>query len=65
MINTTLSKKGCWEMVNRIQNGRTPEEIRERCEIATQWLNANEIITNEEYDDLMITVAYLYRGTYH
>lgn len=63
-INTKLSVKGCWGMVNRIQDGRTPDEIRERCYIAEQWLTANEVITNEEYDDLMDTVAYLHRESY-
>lgn len=64
-INTKLSVNGCWEMVNGIQSGRTPDEIRERCYIAEQWLKANEVITNEEYDDLMRTVAYLYRESRH
>ena len=64
-INKTLSKAGCWKMVNAIQNGKTPEEIRERCRIAESWLMANEIIDNEEYDELMMTVAYLRRESYH
>ncbi len=64
MINTKLSLRGCWEMVNRIQNARTPEGIRERCEIASNWLYANEVISNSDYDDLMRTVSYLYRMSY-
>lgn len=64
-INTKLSLNGCWKMVNAIQGGRTPAEIRKRCNIAEEWLNANEIISNEEYDDLMMTVSYLYRESYH
>lgn len=64
-INTKLSLNGCWRMVNAIQGGRTPAEIRQRCNIAEDWLNANEIISNEEYDDLMMTIAYLYRESYH
>lgn len=52
-------------MVNAIQNGRTPEEIRERCNIAEEWLQANEVIDNETYDSMMMTVSYLYRESYH
>ena len=64
-VNTKLSVSGCWEMVNRIQNGKTAEDIRERCRIAEQWLRANEIIDNETYNDLMMTVSYLHRESYH
>lgn len=52
-------------MVNAIQGGKTPAEVRERCRIAEEWLNANEVINNEQYDDLMMTVAYLHRDSYH
>lgn len=64
-VNKNLSLKRCWEMVNRIQRGKTPEEIRERCHIAEKWLKENQIISTEEYDDLMMTVAYLHRESYH
>lgn len=64
-INTGLSLNGCWKMVNAIQNGRTPQEIRERCAIAVDWLNANKVINFDEYDDLMMAVSYLYRESYH
>ena len=64
-INTKLSVNGCWEMVNRIQNGTTPQEIRRRCQVATEWLNANENIDNDTYNDLMMTVSYLHRESYH
>lgn len=63
-VNTKLSLNGCWKMVNAIQNADTPEGIRERCRIAGEWLTANEIITMEQYDDLMNTVAYLCRESY-
>lgn len=65
MINTNLSLSGCWKMVNAIQNGKTKEAILERCRIAENWLRANEIITNEEYNDLMLAVSALYREAYH
>ncbi len=52
-------------MVNAIQNGKTPSEILERCRIAEKWLHDNEIITNSEYDELMMTVAYFNREAYH
>jgi len=64
-INTKLSLKGCWKMVNAIQNGKTAEEIRERCRIAEQWLTKNEIISIDEYDSLMMAVSSLHRESYH
>ena len=64
-INTQLSLKRCWDMVNAIQNGDTPEEIRRRCRIADEWLTANKVITTEQYDNLMDAVAYLHRESYH
>ena len=64
-INKKVSVAGCWKMVNGIQKASTPEGIRERCRIAEEWLKANEVITNEEYDDLMMAVAFQYRESYH
>ena len=64
-INKNLSVKGCWRMVNAIQNGKTPQEIRERCQIAEEWLKANEVIDNDQYDNMMDAVAYMYRESYH
>ena len=64
-VNKSLSVNGCWRMVNAIQNGKTPEEIRERCQIAAEWLKVNEVISFEEYDDLMNAVSYLHRESYH
>ena len=52
-------------MVNAIQNGKSPEEVRERCGIAEKWLTANKVISNTEYDELMDTAAYLCRESYH
>ena len=63
-INTGLSVKGCWRMVNAIQNGRTPQEIRERCRIAEEWLKANKVIDNDQYNDMMMEVSYLHRESY-
>lgn len=64
-INPRLSVKGCWKMVNAIQNASTPKEVRERCDIAEEWLVANTVITSEEYNDLMMTLTYLFRESYH
>ena len=64
-INKNLSVDGCWRMVNAIQNGKTPHEIRERCRIAEEWLKANEVIDNDQYNDMMMTVAYLHRESHH
>lgn len=64
-INKRLSVRGCWRMVNAIQNGKDAKEVRERCDIAEEWLKANEVISNEEYDGLMRTVTYLYGESYH
>lgn len=52
-------------MVNAIQNGKTPEEIRQRCAIAMNWLDENEVIDNDTYNDLMMTVSWLLRESYH
>lgn len=64
-INKRLSVNGCWKMVNAIQNGKTPEEIRQRCAIAMNWLDENEVIDNDTYNDLMMTVSWLQRESYH
>lgn len=64
-INTMLSVKGCWRMVNATQNGKTPKEIRERCGIAEEWLKANEVIDAEQYNDLMMALSYIFRESYH
>lgn len=63
-INTKLSLKGCWKMVNAIWNGDTREEILRRCNVATEWLNANEVISAEEYNDLMVAVSMQTREAY-
>ena len=64
-INTRLSLNGCWAMVNRIQTATTPESIRERCKVAEEWLTANEIISTEDYNELMRAVSYLHMESYH
>lgn len=64
-INTNLSLDKCWKMVNRIQLGKTPEEVRDRCHTAETWLKANKVISNEQFDELMMAVAYLHRESYH
>lgn len=64
-INTKLNLKGCWAMVNRIQEASTPAEIRKRCQIAITWLDANEIISIDDYNSLIETIAYLHRESYH
>lgn len=64
-INRRLSLKRCWDMVNRIQKANTPQDIRRRCQIAEEWLTANEVISIDEYDALMMAVAYIHRETYH
>ena len=63
-INTKLSLTGCWRMVNAIQNGNTPEEIRRRCNVAEEWLRANELISNAQFDELMMTVSWINRESY-
>ena len=64
-VNKNLSLSGCWKMVNAIQNGRTPGEIRDRCNIAEKWLRENTVISNSDFDDLMMSVAFIYRESYH
>lgn len=52
-------------MVNAIENAGTPAEVRTRCAIAEEWLKNNDVISNADYDDLMDTVAYICRESYH
>lgn len=63
-INENLSLDGCWTMVNAIQKAPTAQGVRERCEIVKAWLKANKVINNDQFDELMRTVAYLYRESY-
>ena len=56
-INPNLSAKRCWDMVNRI-------ETVKQSQIAEAWLNANVVISVEEYDDLMRALSYLRREAY-
>lgn len=64
-INKRLSLRGCWRMVNAIQNGDTPKEIRQRAWIAAEWLKANEVISIDDFDELMDTVAFWVRASYN
>lgn len=51
-------------MVNRIKNGKTHEEIRERCKIAAMWIRENEVVNADEYKDLMFTISKINRESY-
>lgn len=63
-INTMLSRQGCRRMVNEIREGKTPDEIRERCKTAEEWLSANKVIDSLEYSDLMMAVKFYYRESW-
>lgn len=63
-INVNLSVKGCWRLVNGIQNGKTPAEIRERASIAQDWITANKNLDIDTYNDMMDSIAYLIRESY-
>ena len=62
-VNPRLSLSRCWDMVNRIQ-GDTPDETIERFHIAEKWLRANEVVSNDEFDDLMMAATFLLREAY-
>lgn len=64
-INRNLSLQGCWKMVNNIQLAGTPEGIRARCRIAREWLDANQVISTEEYNELMMALSCQFRESYH
>lgn len=64
-INRRLSLAGCWGMVNRIESASDPNEVRRRCIIAEEWLKANIVISDDDFDDLMRAVSYIYRESYH
>ena len=63
-VNPNLSLTLCWIMVNRIQQGDSPENTIERFNIAKKWLDANKVISNEDYDELMRAATYLLRDAY-
>lgn len=62
--STTMTLEECWTMVNGIQDGKTPQDVRARCAEVRECLAKNENISNKEYDDLMRTAAYLCRESY-
>lgn len=57
-INTTLSTAKCWKMVNRVST-------LEQAKTAEAWLRANEVISNDEYNDLMMALSYIVRELHH
>lgn len=63
-INVNLSLSGCWKMVNRIQLGKDPTEIMQRCKIAEKWICKNKVITSEQGNELMRAITQLYREAY-
>jgi len=56
-VNQKLSVKGCWRMVNNV-------DTLEKAHIAEKWLKENEILSNDEYNDLMMALSYLTRELY-
>ena len=44
-------------MVNRVDNF-------EKLNVAEQWLRVNEVITNDEYNNLMMALSYISRELY-
>ena len=68
-VNTKISIKRLWNLVNAVQNGKTPQEIRERAAVAEEWISHNEAINKGKRfdiaDDMMNALAYLVRESYH
>ena len=64
-MTNKMSLKACWDMVNAAQDGRTPGEIRANCLKASESLRQNEAITNDDYDELMMAVAQIFREAGH
>ena len=56
-----MSLQECWDMVNAISDGRTPDEIRANALKADAWLRRNKNLTNEEWDELEAAVVWQYR----
>lgn len=50
-----------WKIVNDIQTAQTEKEIRKRCNEAEKLIRADNSISNDAFDELMMTIAYLYR----
>lgn len=63
-VNHELSVGGCWQMVNRIQLADSGMEMRRRCVLCEVWLFGNEVITTDEFDELMRAVSQCYRDSY-
>ena len=53
-----------WKIVNDIQTAQSPKEIRMRCNEAEKLIRADDSIDNGKFDELMRTIAYLYRESY-
>ena len=53
-VNKKLSLNGCWKMVHKVNS-------LEKAQIAMNWLRENTVITNEEYNDLMMELSYIVR----
>lgn len=63
-INPNLTLEQCWKLCNNIQHASSPADMRERCAIAEEWLTANTVISNSDYDEMMVYVSALYRESY-
>ena len=50
-----------WNIVNNIQVGKTPGEVRQRCNEAEKLIRADKTMDNDTFDELMMAIAFLYR----
>jgi len=57
-VNPNLSLNGCWKMVNSVNTFK-------KAKIAEEWLTANKVINNDQYNDMMMALSYLVREMYH
>ena len=58
-----MANQKYWDFVNRIQVDN-PAETRRRCDLAIAVLDKAPIST-DDYDDMISSIAYIYRESYH
>jgi hypothetical protein len=59
-----MTIKEYWNIVNNIQTAKTAEEMRKKCNNAEKLIRDDSSINNDDFDELMMTIAYLHRESY-
>ena len=59
-----MTIKEYWDMVNNIQVIDNQVKIREKCNAIEKMLKADNNIDNDAFEDLMMTITFIYRESY-